>query len=119
MRRLLFGALALAVAVGLSGCAAQPEGTGETTTVQVTMADMRYVPDVIEVPRGNRLVIELTNDDADLHDLVLATGPATERFGQGRGETLDAGVISEDVEGWCSVAPHREMGMVLEIVAVD
>ncbi|QEE62413.1 hypothetical protein FVA74_13145 [Salinibacterium sp. dk2585] len=110
----------LAVTLALAGCsAAEPAGTGETTTVQVTMVDMAYVPDVIEVPRGNRLVIELSNEDADLHDLVLDTGPATERFGQGKTETFDAGVITDDVEGWCSVPPHREHGMVLNIVAVE
>ncbi|MBF0672173.1 MAG: cupredoxin domain-containing protein [Salinibacterium sp.] len=111
---------ALVLTLALAGCsAAEPEGTGETTTVQVSMVDMAYVPDVIEVPRGNRLVIEVSNEDAELHDLVLETGPATERFGQGKTETLDAGIITEDIEGWCSVPPHREMGMTLDIVAID
>src|SRR5699024_10225520 len=56
---------------GRNGAAATPSGA--TTTVAVGMADMRFVPEVLEVPAGTTLVIELSNLDAhDVHDLVLA-----------------------------------------------
>lgn len=111
----------LALAVSLLGCSAsQPEvpPTGNTTTVQVAMIGGFYVPDVIEVPAGDRLVIELSNDDPELHDLVVENGAATSRFGKGQSETLDVGVISKDLEAWCSIPPHREMGMVLAITVL-
>ena len=39
------------------------------------MAEMRFSPDLLEVPAGDELVIELRNDDPyDVHDLVLASG---------------------------------------------
>lgn len=116
MRRVLVAALAV-VAVALTGCSTAPEvtPTGETTTVEVRMLENRFEPDLIEVPLGNRLVIELINDDLDLHDLELDSGVASSRLGSGDSETIDAGVISEDLDGWCTVPPHREHGMVLTI----
>lgn len=92
--------------------------TGETTTVTVTMADMRFSPNVIEVPAGNRLVIELANEDDQVHDLVLATGASSGRVSPGQSATVDVGVVSADIDGWCSVAGHRIMGMTLTVVAV-
>lgn len=114
---LVIGA-ALAV---LSGCSSAPavEETGNTTTVEVRMVDGFYVPDVIEVPTGDRLVIELFNDDGDLHDLELENGAKSSRFGKGQSETLEVGVIAEDLDGWCTIPPHRANGMVLEVRAVD
>ena len=45
---------------------------------------MRFTPSRIEVPAGNRLVIELTNtDDRQVHDLVLDTGQASGRLSPG------------------------------------
>ncbi|WP_440902144.1 cupredoxin domain-containing protein, partial [Actinosynnema sp.] len=77
--------------------------TGNTTTVQVSVVEMRYRPSVISVPAGDRLVIELTNSDQRRHDLVLATGQRTGPVGAGAAVTLDAGVIGGAVDGWCSL----------------
>src|SRR5699024_4811871 len=93
--------------------------TGESTTIAVSMADMRFSPDVLEVPAGNTLVIELRNDDpADVHDLVLADGTTSGRLRPGQSATVTSGVISDDLEGWCSIAGHRAMGMTLRVEAV-
>ena len=98
-----------------SPAAAAVATTGETTEVTIDIKAMRFVPDLVEVPAGNRLVINLENSDDQAHDLVLASGAATERISPGATATLDAGVITEDVEGWCSIAGHRQMGMVFHI----
>jgi nitrite reductase (NO-forming) len=101
---------------GTSG-AATP--TGRTTTLAVSMIDMRFEPAVLELPAGDELVIELTNDDPhDVHDLVLATGAASGRLQPGEATTVAAGVIGHDVSGWCSIVGHRAMGMTLEVVAL-
>jgi nitrite reductase (NO-forming) len=82
----------------------------------VTAADMRFTPDRIEVPAGNRLVIVLDNaDDSDVHDLVLETGHDTGRLSPGEQATLDVGVVGRDLDGWCSVLGHRQMGMTLTV----
>ncbi|WP_273651678.1 multicopper oxidase domain-containing protein [Cellulomonas fimi] len=125
------GVLALVVAVGVAldppaagiglVSAAGADGvapTGRTTTVQVEARDMRFSPDRIEVPAGDRLVIELVNTDDDVHDLTLATGATTGRIGPGEQATLDVGVVGRSVDAWCAVAGHRYMGMTLDIVAV-
>ena len=108
---------------GGSGLAADGGGpvapTGETTTIAVSMAQMRFDPDVLEVPAGNTLVIELRNDDeGDVHDLVLANGVDSGRMAPGASLTLTAGVISNDLEGWCSIVGHRSMGMTLQVRAL-
>lgn len=126
-------ALALAVAGGVlidptgSGLAvtsgtdqaAGVAATGRTTTVQVQAVGMRYEPATLQVPAGDRLVIEFTNTDPTTsHDLVLANGEATPRLRPGDSATLDAGVIGQNLDGWCSVVGHRQMGMTLTVEAV-
>lgn len=101
------------VAAGASAAA-----TGRTTTVDVEAQDMRFSPDRVEVPAGDRLVIRLTNTDAAVHDLVLPSGASSGRLEPGRTVEVDAGVVTADQEGWCSVAGHRLMGMTLDVVVV-
>ncbi|MFH0245464.1 multicopper oxidase domain-containing protein [Streptomyces sp. HK10] len=91
------------------------EATGETTTVEVVMRGMRFHPASVEVPAGNRLVIEVRNEGEDSHDLVLESGARTGRLAPGERETLDAGVVGRDLEGWCSVVGHRQTGMVFGV----
>ncbi len=124
-------AVVLAVAVGvavdptsLSGsrtvaaASAGVAATGQTRTVAVTAHDMRFTPSTIRVPAGTRLVIDLTNtDDEDVHDLVLDSGADSGRLAPGKSVKLDVGVVGRDVDGWCSVLGHRQMGMVLTIEA--
>ncbi|MDI6912256.1 multicopper oxidase domain-containing protein [Nocardioides sp.] len=90
--------------------------TGETTRVEVSAANMRFTPDTVEVPAGNRLVIEVTNtDDTDVHDLVLDSGVDSGRLSPGESKVLDVGVVGRSIEGWCSVVGHRQMGMVFHV----
>lgn len=92
--------------------------TGETVQVRVEAANMRFTPSRIEVSAGDRLVITVVNTDtADVHDLVLETGHDSGRLAPGEEAEIDVGVVGRDVDGWCSVVGHRQMGMVLQIVA--
>ncbi|HEX5087122.1 MAG TPA: multicopper oxidase domain-containing protein [Nocardioides sp.] len=122
-------AVAMAVAVGVAvdpaaigqgptrSATAGVAATGETTTVAVEAHDMRFFPSTIEVPAGNRLVIEVTNtDDEDVHDLVLDNGSDSGRLAPGESARVDVGVVGRDLDGWCSVLGHRQMGMVLTVV---
>ncbi|WP_432994652.1 multicopper oxidase domain-containing protein [Dactylosporangium sp. CA-233914] len=112
----LTGAAAQHVTGGRPAATSTPvTPTGHTTTVAVTVDDMRFRPATITVPAGDRLVIELTNADDRRHDLILATGPKTGAVGPGRTVRLDAGVIGGPVEGWCSLPGHRQAGMTLVI----
>ncbi|WP_151525396.1 multicopper oxidase domain-containing protein [Serinicoccus kebangsaanensis] len=108
-----------AAGLGLSGDASREPvvaPTGATTTVQVAAVDMRFEPARIEVPRGDRLVVELTNTDpATVHDLQML-GERTPRLAPGESATLDLGVVGEPAQGWCTIVGHRQMGMVLDVV---
>jgi nitrite reductase (NO-forming) len=118
----------LAVAAGvaldpsaLSGAAgsaaAGVRASGGTTRVEVEAAHMRFSPSTIQVPVGNRLVLVVTNTDphGDVHDLVLDSGADSGRLAPGERATVDIGVVGRDLEGWCSVLGHRQMGMVLHV----
>ncbi len=119
------GTLAGAAAVGnpaggakdASGSGPAIAPTGRTTRLKVEAnADMRFAPNALEVPAGDRLEIEVHNvDPANTHDLVLDTGAHTSRLLPGDTVVLDAGVITAPVEGWCSIVGHRAMGMTLTI----
>ncbi|SCG53829.1 multicopper oxidase domain-containing protein [Micromonospora halophytica] len=90
--------------------------TGHTTTVEVVADGMRFHPDRIDVPPGDRLVIELTNRDHRRHDLVLDSGAKTPPIARGGTVRLDAGVVGTEIQGWCSLPGHRQAGMTLRIV---
>ena len=131
LRNALIGALAVALVVAL-GIAVDPvararlaapasagSATGQTTTLAVeATADMRFTPDTVEVPVGNRLVIEVTNTDTkNAHDLTFSNGTSTGRIDPGATKSVDVGVITGDLEGWCSVVGHQAMGMTFTVVA--
>lgn len=90
--------------------------TGQTVEVTVTARDMRFTPDRVDVDAGDRLVITLRNEsDGDVHDLVLANGADTGRIAPGEEAVLDVGVVGRDLDGWCSVVGHQQMGMTLAV----
>jgi nitrite reductase (NO-forming) len=89
--------------------------TGHTTTASVRIEGMRFVPDTVEVPAGDRLQINLANTGTDQHDLVLSNGIRTGRIAPGESAVLNAGVIGSSLDGWCAVAGHRQMGMTFSV----
>lgn len=116
-------ALAISLGVALSGggtlsaddAAGDAVPTGHTTTVQVDAVGMRFAPETVSAPKGDRLVLEVTNKDTMVHDLVLETGQNTGRLAPGESATIDVGVVGRSIEGWCSIVGHRQQGMVLHI----
>lgn len=87
--------------------------------VRVEARGMSFTPDRIEVPAGTHLIIELTNADDELvHDLVFQNGVGGSRLAPGETERIDLGVITGDLDGWCSIIGHRQMGMTLDVVAI-
>jgi nitrite reductase (NO-forming) len=107
--------------VGLGwGAPRASDADAPVKTVQVEAANMRFTPNRIEVPIGTRLVITVTNTDRQLmHDLVIANGATSERLQPGDSDEVDVGVITGDLDGWCSLPGHRQMGMTLQIIATS
>jgi len=110
----------VAAGLQLTGPTAQVEvtPTGNTTRVQVSMKDMRFHPDVVEVPAGDSLVIVLTNDDDQVHDLVLVNGARSGLLNPQQTVDVEVGVVGSSLEGWCSIAGHRQLGMVMTVTTI-
>ena len=92
--------------------------TGEVTEVEVTVQGMSFIPGTIEVPVGNTLVVTLNNTGDQRHDLTFANGVTIEPVAPGASATVEVGVITADMEGWCTLPGHRQMGMTLDVIAV-
>jgi nitrite reductase (NO-forming) len=115
----LLTALAMTVAVsGRSGPSAAHTVAGSgTRTVDVTLADMRIRPATIDAAPGTRLVLRVTNRDAQRHDLRLTSGQRTPMLRPGQSATLRLPPLAGTVEGWCTVTGHRAAGMTMRIRA--
>ncbi len=100
---------------GSPAAAVQP--TGHTTEVTLTVEGMAFSPSTIEVPAGDTLRVTLHNTGDQRHDLVFANGASTGPLAPGERATIDVGVVGGDLEGWCSLPGHRQMGMVVRVVA--
>ncbi|MDO4686218.1 MAG: multicopper oxidase domain-containing protein [Corynebacterium sp.] len=86
--------------------------------ISVDINGFTYTPNAIEIPNGTRLVVTLNNHSNMEHDLQI--GNANSGFvSPGQTIRFDAGVIQENTEGYCTVAGHRELGMVLDIRVSD
>ena len=102
---------------GQGGGAQDVAPTGNTVNATIKVEGLRFVPDTVDVTPGDRLIITLDNTADQVHDLVLATGQTTGRVAARAKGTLDAGVVSGPIEGWCSIAGHRAQGMVFHVTA--
>lgn len=107
-----------AIGTGSSASSAGIAATGHTTTVHVEARGMRFHPDSVDVPAGNRLVIEVVNRDSDVHDLALETGQSSGRLSTGQTGRLQVDVVGRDLDGWCTVVGHRQMGMVFSVKVI-
>ncbi|MET9886466.1 multicopper oxidase domain-containing protein [Streptomyces sp. NPDC006430] len=98
--------------------AAGPAGPvrATTRTVAVTLADLRIRPARIEVAAGTVLRLEVTNTNAQRHDLKVEDGPATPMLAKGSTRVLDLGPVTGNRRAWCTLPGHRAAGMTLDIL---
>ncbi len=86
-------------------------------TIQVEARDMKFFPDTVTVPSGTRLIIEVHNTDtADVHDLVFTDGRTSGRLAPGASGSVDLGIVTDNLDGWCSILGHKQMGMTFEVL---
>ncbi|WP_435298736.1 multicopper oxidase domain-containing protein [Timonella sp. A28] len=89
-------------------------------TVRVEAKNMRFFPESINVPHGTNLTIELVNtDSSEVHDLVLSNGRVSARIMPGDSTQIEVGVITQSLDGWCSIIGHKQMGMVFAINVLE
>ncbi|MEB3032785.1 multicopper oxidase domain-containing protein [[Mycobacterium] nativiensis] len=109
---------ALTLGLGAPAPSGAADVAGAARTADVTLNNMRFAPDVIDVPAGTRLVLRVTNIDGLPHDLRVDTGEHTPRLSRGQTAVLDLGVVNQDRDVWCDVPGHRAAGMTMTIRAV-
>ncbi|WP_295803242.1 multicopper oxidase domain-containing protein [uncultured Corynebacterium sp.] len=117
--------LALVAVIGLAvmnSTAAQRGATSaapaDATTIDVSVDGMAFVPNSVEIPAGTHLVVNFTNTGDQVHDLKIGSAE-TNRVDPGDSVQLDAGVITESVEGYCTIAGHKIQGMTFMVNVTD
>lgn len=81
--------------------------------VLIAFADI--VPGRLVVDAGTHLVLDVVNKDSEVHDLAVHSGPRTAMLRAGQSQRLDVGVVTRDLDAWCTVGQHKLLGMTLDI----
>lgn len=90
-------------------------GGAGTQVVAIALADMRIIPPLITVEPGTHVILRVTNTDTVRHDLSIDGGPQTPMLSHHQTAELDLGVVSQSLQGWCTVPGHRAAGMTMRI----
>ena len=117
--------LALVAVIGLAvmnSTVAQRGATSaapaDATTIDVSVDGMAFVPASVDIPAGTHLVVNFTNTGDQVHDLKIG-GAETSRVEPGESAVLDVGVVTESVEGYCTIAGHKMQGMTFMVNVTD
>ena len=117
--------LALVAVIGLAvmnSTAAQRGATSaapaDATTIDVSVDGMAFVPASVDITAGTHLVVNFTNTGDQVHDLKIG-GAETSRVEPGESAVLDVGVVTESVEGYCTIAGHKMQGMTFKVNVTD
>lgn len=117
--------LALVAVIGLAvmnSTAAQRGATSaapaDATTIDVSVDGMAFVPASVDITAGTHLVVSFTNTGDQVHDLKIG-GAETSRVEPGESVVLDVGVVTESVEGYCTIAGHKMQGMTFMVNVTD
>ena len=95
----------------------RPAGSGrQVVTVELvdSYAWFDISPDVIEVAPGTELVLDVVNRADGAHDLEVA-GLRTRTLQRGESERLELGVVTESLDGRCTIGDHDAAGMTVQI----
>ena len=88
-----------------------PDAASADSTISVSAGDMFFEPDQLSTDAGT-IAIELTNDGAILHNLVVESSGT--KVAEAEAGATDTGTIELDpgtYTFYCDVAGHREAGM--------
>jgi nitrite reductase (NO-forming) len=95
----------------------------ETQVVRVALVDalvgFDVTPDVLEVDRGTRVVLNVVNEGGEDHDLAVDGGSRTRVLAPGQSQRLDLGTVTGNRPAWCTLPDHKVAGMTLDIEVVD
>lgn len=124
---MLFGTLALLIAVVGAGIYGVFGGFDKNTTtrisgggtkvVRVALVDalVGFTPDTLVVDSGTRLVVDVVNEGKEAHDLAVEGGPRTRILGPGESQRLNLGEVVGELDAVCTLSGHKAAGMTLAI----
>ncbi len=78
-------------------------------------AAMSIESDPISVASGTEVTLNVTNTGTVVHNLKLDGGPTTADLPVNSLATLELGKLSESTTVYCTIAGHKEQGMVMDI----
>ena len=108
------GVPATTTAAGTHDTAPAAAAGGGSVTFDVELGDMYVKPSSIDVPAGADVVINATNVGAIEHTLALE-GQDEGMIAPGKATVLNWDPLTESTQAWCTVAGHKDAGMVLDI----
>ena len=88
------------------------------TTVLVSLGDLFVKPNKLSADAGEHVVLNVRNTGKLDHDLKLSNGAMTKMLKGGESETLDLGVVTASLTGFCTVAGHKDAGMTFALDVV-
>ena len=121
---------ALVIALGALAAFALAGGFDKTTTERVTGGGTKVVrvalvdatvgfdvtPDVVVVDPGTHLILDVTNDGDEVHDLAVDGGSSRTRMLEpGASQQLDLGRVTADIRTLCTLRGHELAGMSLDV----
>jgi nitrite reductase (NO-forming) len=110
--------------VAISGVISDSEASGSAverggaTQFDVVLGDIFVEPATIEVPAGEVITLDVSNEGAMVHDLKVLGTDGTELLDPGASTTVTVGPFDADTQAWCTIPGHKEAGMVMNITVV-
>lgn len=114
---LLFGMIVVAFAPGGQGRTAAAEAPAPTFAgpFDIELGDLYVKPSSINVPPGATVELRVHNAGKMEHTLAL-DGKDSPMLQPGQSSTVTWGPFTSSVKAWCTVAGHKDSGMVLDIL---
>jgi nitrite reductase (NO-forming) len=106
--------VAISGVLGQSDAAPQDQAA-RSTEFSVVLGDLFIEPASIQVPAGQQITLNVSNDGKMAHDLKVLGTTGTELLDPGASATVTVGPFDADTQAWCTVPGHKEAGMVLTI----
>lgn len=111
----------IALALGIVGIWLPTGGASGATSdlapkeVSVVLTEFAVTPASIEVAAGQELILTVTNEGTMPHDLAVGGTDGTKMLSPGGSEKITIDGMTSSTEAWCTVAGHKEAGMVMAI----
>ena len=109
------GAITITAAAISDGGGGGAAASTETTTIEVMLTEFKVEPASVDVVAGQKVQLIVTNHGTMPHDLKVDGATGTKMLDPGATETVTVGPFDASTQAWCTVAGHKDAGMVMDI----